>query len=66
MPSHQENPHDLVRYVEAQAATHAEALAELRAERKRSHWSWYVLPQTRGLGSSPMPVHYAISGLDEA
>ena len=66
MPSHQEDPHDLARFVEAQAANHAQALAELRAGCKRSHWSWYVLPQIRGLGSSPMSVRYAISGLDEA
>jgi len=66
MPSRQEDPHDLVRFVEAQAANYAQALAELRAGRKRSHWSWYVLPQIRGLGSSPMSVRYAISGLDEA
>ncbi len=43
-----------------------QALAELRAGRKQSHWSWYVLPQIRGLGSSSMSVRYAISGLAEA
>jgi uncharacterized protein (DUF1810 family) len=66
MQNRQEDPHDLARFVQAQAATYAQALAELRAGRKRSHWSWYVLPQIRGLGSSPMSVRYAISGLDEA
>lgn len=43
-----------------------QALAELRAGRKQSHWSWYVLPQIRGLGASSMSVRYAISGLREA
>ncbi|MDD3786909.1 MAG: DUF1810 domain-containing protein [Hydrogenophaga sp.] len=60
------DPFDLERFVQAQAANYAEALAELRAGRKRTHWSWYVLPQLRGLGTSPMAVRYAMSGLDEA
>lgn len=59
-------PHDLERFVEAQEANYAQALAELRAGRKRSHWSWYVLPQLRGLGSSPMSMRYAIRSLAEA
>ena len=58
--------HNLNRFVEAQESSYAQALAEMRAGRKRSHWSWYLLPQLRGLGSSPMSVRYAISGLVEA
>jgi uncharacterized protein (DUF1810 family) len=61
-----QDPYDLDRFVEAQAVNYGDALAELRAGRKRTHWSWYVLPQIRGLGSSPMSVRYAISGLEEA
>jgi uncharacterized protein (DUF1810 family) len=57
---------NLDRFVKAQAAIYQEALAELRAGQKRTHWSWYVLPQIRGLGSSEMSVRYAISGADEA
>lgn len=62
----QGDPYDLERFVQAQAANYADALAELRAGRKTTHWSWYVLPQVRGLGTSPMSVHYALSGLAEA
>ncbi len=58
--------YDLHRFVEAQESNYLQALAELRAGRKQSHWSWYVLPQIRGLGSSSMSVRYAISGLAEA
>jgi uncharacterized protein (DUF1810 family) len=65
MPS-EDDPFDLGRFVEAQAANYEEALAELRAGRKRTHWSWYVLPQIQGLGSSPMSVRYAVSSLSEA
>ena len=57
---------DLERFVRAQAGNYQEALAELRAGHKRTHWSWYVLPQIRGLGSSEMSVRYAISGTAEA
>jgi uncharacterized protein (DUF1810 family) len=58
--------YDLRRFVEAQAGVYEQVCAELRAGRKRSHWMWFVFPQIRGLGSSPMAVKYAISGLEEA
>ena len=61
-----DDPHDLDRFVAAQSATYADALAELRAGCKRTHWSWYVLPQLAGLGSSAISVRYAIAGPDEA
>lgn len=38
------DPHDLNRFVEAQHDLYAQALAELRAGRKRSHWMWFVFP----------------------
>ncbi|MBE7202415.1 MAG: DUF1810 domain-containing protein [Parafilimonas terrae] len=66
MPLSPEDPFDLDRFVTAQAGTMAQALAELRAGRKRSHWMWYVFPQIAGLGSSPMAQRYALSSLDEA
>jgi uncharacterized protein (DUF1810 family) len=60
------DPYDLARFVAAQQATFPQALAELRAGRKRSHWIWFVLPQLDGLGSSPMAKRYAIRSLAEA
>ena len=57
---------DLDRFVQAQADSYACALAELRAGCKRSHWVWFVFPQLRGLGHSPMAQHYGLSGLAEA
>jgi uncharacterized protein (DUF1810 family) len=58
----------LQRFVDAQdgGGTYRDALAELRAGRKRSHWMWFVFPQIAGLGRSATAQHYAISGLDEA
>ena len=62
------DPFDLQRFVDAQDGgdTHQQALAELRAGRKRSHWMWFVFPQVAGLGRSATAQHYAISGLEEA
>jgi uncharacterized protein (DUF1810 family) len=60
------DPHDLQRFVDAQANTYEQALAELRAGEKRTHWMWFVFPQIAGLGRSGMAERFAISGLDEA
>ena len=48
------DPHNLDRFVQAQAEDYDTALAEIRRGRKLSHWMWYVFPQFAGLGSSPM------------
>ena len=61
-----DDPHDLVRFVAAQEGDYATALAEVRAERKRSHWMWYVFPQIAGLGFSATSRRYAITGRAEA
>lgn len=56
----------LERFVEAQHRTYAQALAELRDGRKRSHWMWFVFPQIAGLGCSETARFYAIADLAEA
>ena len=61
-----DDPHDLARFVAAQADDYAAALAEVRAGRKRSHWMWYVFPQLDGLGTSPTARRYAIESAAEA
>ena len=60
------DPFDLERFVSAQAPVFTDALVELRAGRKRSHWMWFVFPQLRGLGISPTAHHFGILGLAEA
>jgi uncharacterized protein (DUF1810 family) len=60
------DPHNLQRFVDAQASVFSQVLAELRAGRKRSHWMWFIFPQIAGLGSSDMAQHFAISGRAEA
>jgi uncharacterized protein (DUF1810 family) len=59
---------DLSRFVSAQDAggTYEDAVSELRAGHKTSHWMWFVFPQIAGLGQSQMSRTYAIASLDEA
>lgn len=61
-----DDPYDLARFVAAQDPIYADALAELSAGRKRSHWMWFVFPQLEGLGASAMAKRYAIHSLAEA
>ncbi len=51
----------LQRFLDAQDGVYEQALAELRAGRKRSHWMWFVFPQIAGLGHSSTAVYYAIA-----
>ena len=60
------DPYNLQRFVDAQETSYADALAEIEAGQKRSHWMWYVFPQFAGLGYSPTSRHYAIASLAEA
>jgi uncharacterized protein (DUF1810 family) len=57
---------NLEHFVEAQAPVYDQALRELRAGRKQSHWMWFVFPQIAGLGHSAMAQTYAIESLKEA
>ena len=57
---------DLERFVAAQQGAYENAVRELRAGRKTSHWMWFVFPQVDGLGRSWMSQQYAIRSLDEA
>ena len=63
-PSH--DPYNLERFVIAQDRVFKQVLSELKAGTKMSHWMWFVFPQIRGLGRSPISIEYAISSRDEA
>jgi len=56
----------LERFVEAQEGDYEDALAEIRAGEKQSHWIWYVFPQMKGLGMSWTSEFFGIADLDEA
>lgn len=57
---------DLEKFIEAQEPVYEQALAELTAGRKTSHWIWYVLPQHVALGRSQRAIQYGITELDQA
>lgn len=56
----------LQRFVDAQRDSYPQALAELHAGAKRSHWMWFVFPQIAGFGHSAMAQRFAIADLAEA
>ena len=61
-----DDPHDLRRFVTAQAPVYAQVCAELGRGRKQSHWMWFVFPQLRGLGRSETARRYGIASPAEA
>lgn len=62
-----DDPFSLNRFIEAQAGgVFDQALAELRAGQKQTHWMWFIFPQHRDLGRSPTAQFYGLRGVDEA
>ena len=62
-----DDPFHLQRFVDAQAkGIYEQALAEIRAGEKRSHWMWFIFPQHRDLGRSDAAEYYGLSGEEEA
>lgn len=56
----------LERFIEAQAETYEEALKEIKAGHKVTHWMWWIFPQYQGIGVSAVSMHYAIKSRAEA
>ena len=62
----------LQRFIDAQdngydmAETYSQALAEIKAGRKETHWMWYIFPQVQGLGYSSITAYFSIKDLEEA
>ena len=56
----------LNRFLEAQEGMYDTALEEIKNGEKESHWMWYIFPQLRGLGRSPMAYKYGLDGIEEA
>jgi uncharacterized protein (DUF1810 family) len=60
------DPFDLQRFVDAQKLCSDDVRSELRDGKKRGHWMWFIFPQIKGLGHSPIAQQFAISSLEEA
>jgi uncharacterized protein (DUF1810 family) len=72
-PAAASDPHNLNRFVEAQAGDpkqglgdYAQALREIRSGRKKSHWIWYIFPTFAGLWTSKRSKRYSIKSIAEA
>jgi uncharacterized protein (DUF1810 family) len=50
----------------AQEGLYLQALAELRAGAKATHWMWFIFPQIAGLGHSATARRFALHTLAEA
>ncbi len=61
-----DDPYNLSRFLEAQEDDFEQALSEIKAGRKRTHWMWYIFPQFEGLAFSSTSQHYAIKSVEEA
>ena len=57
---------NLNRFLTAQENMYEIALSEIKRGEKESHWMWYIFPQLRGLGRSPMAYKYGLDGVEEA
>lgn len=59
---------NLNRFLQAQDDfdTYRQALREMKAGRKTSHWVWFIFPQLKGLGRSYQSNYYGIESLKEA
>lgn len=60
------DPHHLQRFIDGQNGLFEDALAEIEAGAKRTHWMWFIFPQFAGLGHSSTTQFYAIRSLSEA
>ena len=56
----------LERFIEAQAETYEDALKEIKAGHKVTHWMWWIFPQYKGLGVSEISKYYSIQSKAEA
>lgn len=56
----------LQRFTQAQDRVYESVCNELALGEKTSHWMWFIFPQLKGLGHSPIAKHYGIESADEA
>ena len=57
----------LKRFKDAQSKDYVLAYYEIKvAQKKETHWIWYIFPQLEGLGYSSMAQYYGLKNLKEA
>ena len=62
--------HDVDTWLEDFVAAHErdfqQALGEIRAGRKATHWMWYIFPQVNREGASGTAVRYSVPSIEHA
>ena len=58
--------YNLKRFFPSHTDAYPQALSEIRAGEKKSHWIWYIFPQLKGLGTSTNSETFGIEDADEA
>lgn len=57
----------LKRFVDAQSGgVYERALQEIQNGCKVTHWMWFIFPQIKGLGRTPISQYYSIQSIEEA
>ena len=56
----------LHRFVQAQDRVYESVCNELALGEKTSHWMWFIFPQLKSLGRSPIARHYGLESAEEA
>ena len=56
----------LARFIEAQDQVYDTVLDELELGHKETHWMWFIFPQLKELGRSPVAKHFGIVSSEEA
>lgn len=60
------NLNDFSQFYVSSKKSYPEALREMTAGRKSSHWIWYIFPQLALHGRSELAVYFGIRSLEEA
>ena len=53
-------------FLVAQNTIYDQVLEELKNGHKETHWMWFIFPQRKGLGKSPMSIRFAIEDEKQA
>ena len=57
---------NIERFVTAQNPVFEQVIEEIIKGHKSGHWMWFVFPQIKGLGKSPISKEYGLEGVEEA
>lgn len=58
--------HSLQRFIDAQDRVYDSVCDELALGEKTTHWMWFIFPQLKELGRSPIAKHFGLESRDEA